>query len=78
MNLESSTDICTLPCVKQMASGKLPHRHRELGSAPCDDLRDDTGVVGGRLRREGMYVYLQLIHTAVQQTLIQRCNASTL
>jgi len=45
MNLESSTDICTLPCVKQMASGKLPHRHRELGSAPCDDLRDDTGVV---------------------------------
>ena len=55
MNLESSTDICTLPCVKQMASGKLPHRHRELSSAPCDDLRDEAGV-GGRKAQEGGYV----------------------
>ena len=53
MNLESSTDICTLPCVKQMASGKLPHRHRELSSAPCDDLRDEAGVGGRKAQERG-------------------------
>ena len=31
--------------------------------------------VGGRCKREGIYVYMQLIHFAVQQKLIQGCKA---
>ena len=33
--------------------------------------------VGGRLKREGMYVYIQLIHFIVQQKPRQHCNAIT-
>ena len=34
----------------------------------CDDLEGwDWGEVGGRLKREGIYVYLWLIHVVVQQ-----------
>ena len=29
----------------------------------------------GRLKREGIYLYLQLIHIAVQQKLTQHCKA---
>ena len=34
----------------------------------CDDLEgwDGVVVVGGRLKKEGMYVYIQLIHVVVQ------------
>ena len=32
------------------------------------------GGVGGRLKREGTYVYLQLIHVVVWQQLTQHCN----
>ena len=31
--------------------------------------------VGGRLKREGIYVYLWLIHAVVQQKLTQHCKA---
>ena len=31
--------------------------------------------MGGRLKREGMYLYLPLIHTVVQQKLTQHCKA---
>lgn len=31
--------------------------------------------VGGRLNREGTSVYIQLIHTVVQQELTQHCKA---
>ena len=34
--------------------------------------------VGGRLGREGICVYLQLIHFVVQQKLTQACKAITL
>ena len=41
----------------------------------CDDPEEqDRGEVGGRSRREGMCVYLQLIHFAVQWRLTQHCN----
>ena len=33
------------------------------------------GKVGRRLQREGMYVYVQLIHFVVQQKLTQHCKA---
>jgi len=32
------------------------------------------GEVGGRLKREGIYVYLELIHIVVQQKLTQHCK----
>ena len=60
--------IYTLPCVKQIASGKLLYGHRELSLVLCDDLEGwDWGEVRGRLKREGIYVYLWLIHVVVQQ-----------
>ena len=31
--------------------------------------------VGGKLEREGIYVYFWLIHVVVQQELTQRCKA---
>ena len=33
------------------------------------------GRVGGRLKEEGIYVSLQLIHFVVQQKLTQQCKA---
>ena len=45
---ESSTDIYTLPCVKQIASGKLLY-NRELSLVLCDW----DGVGGGREVQEG-------------------------
>ena len=38
----------------------------------CDDLEgwNDGVGVGGRLQREGIYVYISLIHVVVQQKLI--------
>ena len=40
----------------------------------CDDL-ERWGGGGRRLEREGIYVYLRLIHVAVQQKLTQHCKA---
>ena len=34
--------------------------------------------LGGRLKREGTYVYLWLIHVGVQQKLVQYCKATIL
>ena len=34
--------------------------------------------MGGRLKREGIYVYLWLIHVGVQQKLVQHCKATIL
>ena len=40
----------------------------------CDDLEGwDGGGVEGRLKRKGIYVYLQLIHF-VRQKLTQHCK----
>ena len=36
------------------------------------------GQVGGKLKREGFYIYLQLIHVVVQQKLAHHCKAITL
>ena len=49
-------------------------QHRELSSVVCDDPEGWDGVVGGRSKREGIYVYIQLIHTVVQQELTQHCR----
>ena len=36
------------------------------------------GGWGGRVKREAIYVYLELIHVAVQQKPMQHCKAITL
>ena len=42
----------------------------------CDDLEGWDGMgLGGRPRREGIYIYIQLIHFIVQQRLMQRGKA---
>ena len=42
----------------------------------CDDLDvwDGAGV-GGRSKREGIYLYIQVIHFIAQQKLTQYCKA---
>ena len=41
-----------------------------------DDLRAGMGGgVGGRFKKEEVYVYIQLIHIIVQQELTQHCKA---
>lgn len=39
---------------------------RKLSSVPGDDLAGWDGGVGGRLKREEIYVYLYLIHVVVR------------
>ena len=54
----SSTDIYTLPRVKQLASGKLLYN---TGSpAWCSVMTQRDGVQGreDRLKREGRYIYI--------------------
>ena len=46
-------------------------QHRKLSLALCDDLEGWDGKVGGRLKTEGLHVYLWLIHIVVPQKLTQ-------
>ena len=41
----------------------------------ADDLEGREGGMGERLKREGTYVYIQLIHVVEQQKLTQHCKA---
>ena len=41
--------------------------HVEFSLALCDDLEGWDGGDLGSLRKEGIYVYSELIHTVVQQ-----------
>ena len=52
----------------KIASGKLLYN---TGSQPAifTDLQEWGGSVGGRLKREGTYGYIWLIHVVVQQKL---------
>ena len=54
---ENGIDIYTLPCVTQMTSGNLLYNTES--SAPCSVMtsRGEMQEVGGRSRREGIYVY---------------------
>ena len=41
----------------------------------CGDLDGWDGWGGGRSQREGIYIYIELIHFIVQQELTQHCKA---
>ena len=52
MSWESSTDMCTLPCVKYLANGKL--LDSTGSSAPCSVMTWKGGMgAGGRGAHEG-------------------------
>ena len=73
MNWEIGTDIYTLPCVKQIASGNLLY---STGSSVQPSVVTWMGGMVGRSKREGIYVHIQLIHFVVQQKLTQHCKAT--
>ena len=50
-------------------------QHRELSSVLYDDLEEWNGGMGGRLKREGIDVYLQLIQVVIWEKLTQHCKA---
>ena len=51
MNWEIKTDVCALPCIKQIASGNLLYRTRS--SVFFDDLEGGDGGRGGMEDQEG-------------------------
>ena len=64
-NGESSMETYTLPYVKQIASGNLQY-NTESSTWRCGNLTGWDGVkVGRRLRTEGTYVCVWLIHFEV-------------
>ena len=64
INRETGIDIYTLLCIKQVTKENLLYS-TELCSMLCGD-------------KEGIYVYVWLIHFAVQQKLTQHCKATKL
>ena len=58
MNWEIRFDINTLPCATWIASRNLLYQFREPSSVLCDDLVGWDGGLGGRSKREGIYVYM--------------------
>ena len=67
-----SIDIYTLPCVK------LSLLYSPGSSTQCSAVTQRGGMgsgVGGRFRREEIYVHIQLIHIVAQKKLIQHCKA---
>ena len=75
-NWESSTETHTLLCIKQMASGNCWITQRAQPDAPSQPRGVGWGEgVRGRFKREGMCVYLRLIHVVLWQTPIQHYKA---
>ena len=57
----------------------MPYSTGNSNPVLCDNLEGGLGrEAGGRFRREGTYVFLQLIHVDVWQKLTQHCKAMIL
>ena len=75
---ESGTEIYVSPyATHRELEGSCCIQHRELNPVLCDNLEGWDGVEE-RLRREGIYVYLWLIHVDVWQKPTQHCKATIL
>ena len=57
MNGESSSNMYTLSCVKQIAGEKLLY-NRETSLVLYDDLEGWDEQRGGRCKKEGIYIYI--------------------
>ena len=77
----SGFDIHTLSCVKQIARGNLLCKRNSWAlGAQLSALQWPRGVgcgwgIAGRLKSQGICVYIQLIHLVVQQKWTQPCKA---
>ena len=72
-NQESSADIYTTMCkVDSWQEAAVLHRQLSLLSG---DLEGWTKRVGGRLKKERIYVYLWLIRVVVQDKRTKYCKA---
>ena len=69
MSFEIGIDVYTLESIKQITSEDL---RQSTGTLLCGGLK------GKESEKEGICVYAQLIHFAVQQKLVQRCKATLL
>ena len=73
-NQESSADIYTTMC-KVDSWQEAAVLHRQLSLLLSGDLEGWNKGVGGRLKKERIYVYLWLIHVVVQEKLTKYCKA---
>ena len=72
MNWEIGIDIYTLLCIKQVTS-KNP-----LYSTGNSTQYSVMTYMGKESKKEWIYVYVELIHFAVQQKVTQHCKSSML
>ena len=74
--MERVTWKITLPYVKQIANGNLLYGSGNSNRGSESIQRGGMGrLVGGRLKKEGTYVYLWLIHVDVWQKPTQFCKS---
>ena len=74
MNWENSIDMYTLPCVKQIVSGK----HGKLSLVPCDYIQGWD--VRGRFKREGIpmcpYGWFVLMYGRNQHIIVKQLSSN--
>ena len=64
--MDGVTRTLALPCVKETASGNLLYGSGNSNRGSVSTSRGGiAGEMGGRFKREGIYVYLWLIHAEV-------------
>ena len=73
MKWDSSTDMYTLPCIKQLVGSCCIAQGAQPNALWW---RSGWEWGGGRLKRERMYIHRQLIHIIVQQKLTQYFKAT--
>ena len=73
MDLETGMDMYTLPCVKQLVETYCTVPGAQSSTLwlleGWDGGGGEMGRVGWRSKREGMHVYLWMIHFVVEQKL---------
>ena len=77
--MERVTWKLTLPYVKYIAHGNFLSGSGNSNRGSVSTPRRGTGrEMGGRFKREGVYVFLWLIHVEVSQKTAKFCKAITL
>ena len=75
--IQGSIETCTLPYVRQLASGNLLYDAGSSTSCSVTTWRGGMGwEVGGRFKKEGTYVYPWVIHGDVWQKPTKHCKAN--
>ena len=75
MNKESNIETYTLPCVKQIADGRLLYDSRAQTRLLCDNLEGWDGVAGGREIQEGGDICMPMTDSCwIMQKPMQYCK----